>query len=151
MNWKAPEFTFFEKGSIWYTASIVLALLIVLFAVLQGNVLFAIFTVIAEILVLYWARQEPPLIEYAFSERGLVIDQQFIPMNNLSGFSFVSDHPDDPYFELIFSQRKKLSPFLKVLVPTEKIDNLFELISQFLEEIDYDESLSEHIMKIIRF
>ncbi|MEZ4156905.1 MAG: hypothetical protein R3B52_02995 [Candidatus Paceibacterota bacterium] len=151
MHWKAPEFTFFEKSSVWYTASIVVALLIVLFAALQGNILFIVFTVIAEILVLYWARQEPPLIECAFGDRGLVIADNFYPIKSLEGFAFVTDHPHDPYFELIIAQKKKFSSHLRVLVPTEIVDDLFDVLSSYLGEIEYEESLREHIMKIIRF
>lgn len=151
MNWKAPEFTFFEKSSVWYTASIVVALLLILFAFLRGNVLFGIFAIVAEILILYWARQEPNLVECGFDESGLVVGEKFYSLNDLSAFSFVADHPDDPYFELVFEPIKLSAHYIKVLVPAEIVDELFDYIVQYLEEFQYEESLGEHFAKKLRF
>ena len=151
MNWKAPEFTFFEKSSVWYTASIVVALLLILFAFLRGNVLFGIFAIVAEILILYWARQEPDLIEYEFNEAGLIAGDKFYSLNELSAFSFVADHPDDPYFELVFEPIKLSAQYIKVLTPADLVDELFDYINKYLEEFDYEESLGEHLSKKLRF
>jgi hypothetical protein len=151
MNWKAPEFTFFAKSTVWYTTSIVVALLLILFSFLRGNILFGIFVIVAEILVLYWARQEPSLLEYSFTDTGLSAGEKFYPMNSLSAFSFVADHPDDPYFELVFEPIKVSAKYIKILVPVDIVDGLFAYIEDYLEEFDYDEGISEHLMKKLRF
>lgn len=151
MNWKAPEFTFFEKTTVWYTASIVIALLIVLFSFLRGNILFGIFVIVAEVLVLYWARQEPDLLEYSFNENGLVAGEKFYSLNELSAFSFVADHPEDPYFELVFEPIKISANYIKILVPADMVDELFDYMAEYLEEFDYDEGLGEHLTKKLRF
>ena len=113
--------------------------------------MFVLFVIVAEILLLYWARQEPELLEYVFDAQGLSVGDELYPLRSLSGFAFVLDHPDDPYFELVFEQAKKVSSYLKVLVPVEVVDELYELLLAQLEEIDYEESYFEHIAKIIRF
>ena len=150
MKWKAPEFHFIERGSVWYTASIVVAILIVIFAALNGNFLFAFFVVIAEVLLLYWSRQEPGLIEYEFDKDGLSVGELFYPMKNLSSFSFVLDHPDDPYFELVFEPARATANYIKLLVPVDIVDDLYDVIDEHLEEFEYEEGAFEHIAKIIR-
>ncbi|MDP2629549.1 MAG: hypothetical protein Q8P45_02500 [Candidatus Harrisonbacteria bacterium] len=152
ISWQAPEFTYYEKSTGWYTASIVIAVLLVIFALVQGNILFLIFVIIAEILILYWARQIPPLIEYHLDEKGLhIIDRSFYSYAKLSGFAIDTDHPHDPYFELILRPAQKLSTDIKVLFPVEQTDALRERLKTVLPEIDYEESLAERIIKILRF
>ena len=73
IEWKAPEFEYREKDVSWYWLSIIAAVVILGAAVWQKNFLFAVFVVIAEILMLVWAGRKPREITFSLNEKGLTM------------------------------------------------------------------------------
>ncbi|MDP3892652.1 hypothetical protein, partial [Nocardioides sp.] len=65
IEWRAPEFYYREKGVSWYWLSIIAAIVILSVSVWQKNFLFAVFVVIAEILMLVWAGRKPREISFS--------------------------------------------------------------------------------------
>ncbi|PIR88325.1 MAG: hypothetical protein COU09_02895 [Candidatus Harrisonbacteria bacterium CG10_big_fil_rev_8_21_14_0_10_44_23] len=152
INWDAPEFNYYEKSTGWFFASIIIAIFLIIFSLVQGNLMFLIFVVIAEILILYWARQIPDMIEYLLDERGLHTGRGlFLPYSLMAGFAIDADHPHDPFFELIIRPAKKFSPDIKILFPAERNEEFREALKTRLKEIDYEESVMERVIKILRF
>lgn len=151
LTWTAPEFHYYERTSSWYIASIIIALAIMVFALIQRNFLFAIFIVIAELLVLFWAKQEPQVVEYAIDDRGVLLSQDTLrSFTEIQGFAIVTDHPDAPYAELVLRMKRKIATDVKLLIPQEGIGAIKEALKEHLEEIEYEETFAEHLMKILR-
>lgn len=142
--WKAPEFEYYFKGASWYWLVILLSILIIGFSILRRNFLFAIFIGIAAIIVIYWGRQKPREINFQITPKGVYIDDRFYPFEELSGFAVHEN-------EIIFGRKKRLSVYLKIFAYGKDLERAKNFLSKFLPTFEYEESLSDHIAKILRF
>ncbi|MDO8601919.1 MAG: hypothetical protein Q7R62_02220, partial [bacterium] len=89
IKWTAPESHFFEKTSRWYIGSAILAGLLVIFALWQGNFLFVLFVVIAEVLALFWGGQAPRTISYQLTEAGFIVGDRIFRFDTLIGYALI--------------------------------------------------------------
>ena len=150
INWHAPEFEYREKDVSWYWISIIVASIIIAFAVWQKNFLFGFFVVIAEILFVLWGNEAPRMISFKFTERGLEINQgKLHPMGTIENFG--ADTLDDRWSEVIFVFKAKLRAPLKVIIPTSTLEELRKDLKGVLKEVEYQPSLLDSLEKLIRF
>ena len=73
IRWSAPEFHHYEKDVSWYWLVSIATIVVVIFALIQKNFLFAIFSVIAASLVISWGKKTPETLDFVLSESGLDI------------------------------------------------------------------------------
>lgn len=153
IHWVAPEFEYHHKSASWYWLSAMGAAIIILLALIQRNFLFAIFIVIAELLVVRWGAEKPNYIEYSVDEEGIVVNgKKHTHYDHLSGFSFRKLHSaDEGYSELLLKKKHSLGTNIRVIVPDQEIDRLKVFLNHRLHELDYEESLVDYISKILRF
>lgn len=150
ISWQAPAFHYYEKSAVWYTWSIVVAIAVVLLALLQGNMLFVFFVVLAEAVILLIGKQQPRLLVYEVTEVAVIINNsRQYPYLELAGFSMIADPISERYVELVLHPSKRLATYTKILVPVEHIDDLKAFLSAKLTELAYEESVSENIIKRI--
>lgn len=152
INWSAPEFEFITKGIGWYWLTIIVAIIMSALALWQENVLFVVFIVIAAILVLSWGKSQPKMIDFRLDENGLAIgEQKNYSYGELKGFTIRRGYVDSELVEIVFQKKSKLSPYVKILASGQDADAIKEFLIQHLSEIEYEESLIEHIARILRF
>src|SRR5690348_2499840 len=95
ITWEAPEFECRDKGVAWYCISIIVAAIIVAFAVWEKNFLFGLFIVIAEVLFIVWGNRLPRMIGLAASEAGITIEEVFYAFRDFENVSI--DTPFDGF------------------------------------------------------
>lgn len=158
--WTAPEFEYHQKEVSWYWLSILAAAVIILISLWLKNFLFAIFVVIAEIVLISWAKRQPKNIKFKISEKGLFIGEtKFYEYKELKGFFLregLGTKPvrlpgQGPEGELILKTNFKIEPYIKIFVFNKDIPEIKSFLKNHLEEIEYTESLHEAISKIIKF
>lgn len=149
--WTAPEFVYNPKNVSWYWLSIIAAACTFLFALWQKNILFALFVIIAEFMVLHWARQHPRHLQFRLTAKGLFIgDHDFHAFEHLRGFHILEiEHGE--HSELIFRNDMKINPFIKVLIFRKDIPAFKQFLPQHLKEMDYAPSFSDGISKLLGF
>lgn len=151
MNWLAPEFQFFEKNSSWRLWSIIISVVAIFLAIWQKNILFAIFVLLAEGLLLFNANQKPRDISYGVTDEGVVINEKETHFyQDLHGFSLFDDPMAPEYHELVLYTREKISPTIKILVPSELVEDLHDLLLDHLDELAYEESFINHMSKRLK-
>jgi hypothetical protein len=149
ITWQAPEFKYHYKDISWYWLSVIAAAILFLAAIWQKNLLFAIFVIIAETTLIFWAKKLPRGLNFKIDKKGIHIDKiKFYTYDDLIGFHILEENDIG---QLILKTKKKLSPFVKILLESGDIPKIKEFLKQYLEEIEYEESLTDHIEKIIRF
>lgn len=158
--WTAPEFKYHQKDVSWYWLSILAAAVIILISLWLKNFLFAIFVVIAEIVLISWAKRQPKNIKFGINEKGISIGEaKFYEYKELKGF-FLKEGPaarpahlsgQGPEGELILKTNFKIEPYIKIFVFNGDIPEIKSFLKNHLEEIEYTESLHEAISKIIKF
>lgn len=148
--WQAPEYLYREKDVSWYWLSIIITALLVLISLWQRNFLFLVFVVIAEAMILFWAKEYPKNIEFKLDSKGIQIGNiKTYPFDDLEGYHL---HEENDYAaELILKTRNRFNPFVKILVSIDDIPAIKEFLQIHLNEVEYDESLHDRISKIIGF
>ncbi len=150
IKWIAPEYEHFSKGAGWHWLSIALAILIIGVSLWQGNFLFAVFTVIAEIMIITWGAREPQFVEFKINNEGVSIhDHKFYQYSDISGFAM--RRLDEASGEIILTKKSQFAPHIKILCQTSAFDEIKNFLHNHLPELEYQESLVEHIGKLIKF
>jgi|GEM_PF-966499 len=146
VSWSAPESHYFEKTNKWYIGSAIAAGLLVIFALWQGNFLFVVFIVIAEILALFWGGQAPRTLSYKADGIGFTAGDRLFRFENLTGYALVESLGGPHFYELVFTQKQALGAYVKSLVPDDVAPQLAQLLSARLPTFEYTPSLAEAIM-----
>ncbi len=147
--WKAPEFKYYAKGVGWYGVSILIAILLVFFAIWQKNFLFALFVAVAELALVSWAKRQPAILEFRINKKGVGIGNvKFYPYEELAGFH-VRESPGDS--ELVLKAKSRLHPYIKISIFDKDTSEIKDFLKELLPEIEYNESLSDDIVRKIGF
>ncbi len=150
ITWSAPEYRHYDKDISWYWLSLIGAGILFLVALWQGNFLFGIFIILAETLILFWAREFPKYIQFKIDNKGVRIDKMKNYLyKDLEGFHVLEE--SDGVSELILKTKSKLHPYVKILLSIGISAEVRELLKNYLEEVEYEESLSDGISKMIGF
>lgn len=151
IGWQAPEFEYQTKGVSWYWLSVILATLMIGFAVWQRNFLFGVFVVIAEILVLIWGNKKPRFVYFRITGEGFeIVGEKFYPYRDIEAFSIEEDVASE-WSRLVFELRGKLKPAFSVGFPTARRREIREALQTFLPEHEWRESFFDSIEKFLRF
>lgn len=150
ITWQAPEFHYRAKSAGWYWLSLIIAALLILLALWQKNLLFILFVVIAEITLIHWARQTPRTLHFKIDKNGVSIGKiKFYAYPELEGFHIKEG--EHGIGELILKTKSKLNPCLKISIDSEDAKPIENLLKKFLVEVEYEDSVSDAIDKLIGF
>lgn len=149
--WNAPEFEHREKTLSWYWLTIIGAALLVGLAVWQKNVLFGVFVVIAEILVLVWAGREPRAIPFRINEKQFFIGPTTVyTLDQFQAFSLDSASEEE-LVDLVLHFKSKVRPLLKIKLPKATTSSVHEFLAARLEERAFEASLLDAVEKLLKF
>jgi len=153
LKWSALEFEYHEKSAGWYWLVIFLGTVLAALSFVQGNFLFGVFVIIASVLIIKWGRQLPHQVEFKITSAGVDIGRRkFYSYDYLTGFaSRRLDHHDDGLSEIILRQKHRLSAYVKMMIPNRILEEARHQLNQHLPEIEYDDSLVDHISRWLRF
>jgi hypothetical protein len=150
LEWEAPEFEYREKTVSWYWISIIIAALIVAFAVWQQNFLFGIFIVIAEVLIILWGSREPRMLTFILTDSGIHIgENKFHTLKEFESWS--TEETADGWHEIGFNFQSKIKVPLKILAPSETLDEIRKNLKPILREVEHQTTLIESIEKLLGF
>lgn len=152
ITWRAPEFLYYEKGRVWSIGVALIAAVLILIALWQANFLLAMFVAVGGILVVYWGTKQPEMLEFTLSKKGLdIAGRKLYPMESFTGFAMREDATPDGSHELVLKTKSALSTFLKVIVPADQSEEVRAVFAASVEEMEYEETLTEYIAKLLRF
>jgi hypothetical protein len=150
IEWQAPEFEYREKDVSWYWITIIIASIIIAFAVWQKNFLFGFFIVVAEILVITWGNQKPRIYPFLLNETGITIGANKSHLYKEFETWSVED-ADEEFVEMAFTFRGKFRPPLKILAPKDHIEEIRKNLKPLLKEVEHEPTLIDSIEKFLRF
>jgi hypothetical protein len=176
ISWQAPEFQYSPKDISWYWLSLIIGIILLALSLWQRNFLFAVFIVIAWLVVVYSAGRNPTIWNFKLSEKGIEINlpnndpasAKFYPYGEVEGFDI---HPhtttsDDinilrqsrlrsfgvgVHGELILKLKKRFSSYLKINFPAEEEEKIKDFLQKYITKEEYSESLADSFSKLIRF
>ena len=120
------------------------------FAVWERNILFGLFVVIAEILLIAWGNREPEIISFLLTETELEIGA--LKIHSLKEFeSWSADDVGGGWTEFFFNFKTHVKIPLKVLVPDERVEEIRRNLKTVLKEVEHQPSLIDAIERLIGF
>lgn len=150
ITWQAPEFRYRYKDESWYWLTIMAAGILFLISLWQKNLLFAIFIIIAEVMVILWAKELPKNLHFKLDKKGVHLGKiKFYSYEDLSGFHLHEE--DGDISELVLKTKEKLHPYVKILLLTNDAPEIKKFLKKHVPEMEYEESLTDSLSKIIGF
>src|SRR3989344_6320247 len=152
-EWSAPEFEYHPKTISWYWLLAIAGIVIITIALLQKNFLFAIFVLIALVLVWKMGHQHPRYLDFHLDENGLTIDSGRVqPYEGMDGFAVQKiDYDENGLSEIILRRKHRLGTYLRVLIPSRHVGEVKLFLNKYLPEIEYEETLTDHISRLLKF
>jgi hypothetical protein len=153
ITWQAPEFEHRPKTATWYWVSIIVAILLLIFAVWQRNYVFAAFIVIAELLVLVWGSSEPPMVTFMLDEKGLTVGgEKFYPYRDIKHWSSDSDGFFDPAWPDIFLHlTNHFHTGIRIKVPQALFVEVEEALREKVTEVPFEPTAIDVLEKFLGF
>ena len=149
--WHIEEYKHREKGADWFWALGIIAVLGAVIAVIYGNILFAVVIVLGGVMLGYYARREPEVIEIAISDEGINVRGYFYEFGKLKSFNVDEHHLGS---HLLIETRRVIVPVTSIPLPSEGMDyeGLRELLRTKLpEKTAMTEKDSHRIMEHLGF
>jgi hypothetical protein len=153
LTWQAPEFEHRPKTNTWYWATILIAILLLTLAIWQKNYFFAVFIVIAELMLLVWGSSEPPMVTFALDHRGLTIGgTKFYPFHDIKSWSVDSQGFFDPAWPDIFLHiHGHFHIGLRIKVPPAILEDVEERLRERVQEVPFQPSAIDVLEKLLGF
>lgn len=152
IRWQAPEFEHRPKNALWYWTSMFAALLFLGLAVWQRNFFFAVFILIAEVLVIVWGSIEPRVIQFEINDIGVHIDDKRYPMKELRSFEADLDGLIDPeHPEVVLHLKARFRPSIRIKVPGRWLPEVRATLRHHIPEEHFEPGFVEILEKFLGF
>lgn len=150
LKWSVKEYQKYERSRRWYAVAAIIGLMLVVYAVVAANYLFAMVIVLFGAILLMGAMGEPLEIPFAITSAGIIIGDKFYRYSELAGFWVIYNPPDVKNLYFSFNQlfHHRLQVPLGDLDPRSVRDFLNQYLSEDLEQ--EDEPLSDRISRLFR-
>ena len=150
MEWEAPEYNHYEKGSDWYWWVGLATVVLLGFALWQRSFLFGVLVLLGWFTVILYASRHPRIINFAITERGILIEDRLYPWHELKSFWIFYNPPLRR--EISLESNRTLMPYIKIPL-AEELDpsKIKDAIKKFLQEVEQQESLIDNLSHLARF
>ena len=95
-------------------------------------------------MIVFWGRQKPRTIKYKLDDKGLYMSEKFYSFKGFDGF-----YADEEV--LVFKNKGRFSPYLKIQISSKDAEAIQKFLKPILSEIEYEESLTEVLVKWLWF
>jgi hypothetical protein len=149
--WFIPEFDKHERERIWYISAGAIAILMIIFAFITSNFLFAVIVIIAAFIFVIRDGQDPDLVKFSITYEGIHIGNKFYDYDELKDFSVIFK-PKLRVKKLYFEFKNTIKPRLSIpLIDTNPLIIREILLKYLPEDLERtDEPTSEGLAKLLR-
>ncbi len=155
LTWEAPEFLHHEKTIVWHAIVILVGIIIFLIAAfVLKNLFFSLIIIVATVLLITHGSQHPHPIQPRIDSHGVHIDQHhFYHYDKLHGFSTYVMHPEitKDYFQLVLHSKSRIHMHVKIFAPAKDLHKIRNFLLHYIPELEYTESLVDHLAHIVKF
>lgn len=149
LSWKAPEHPVKDRDANWFVTVGVIAFSIALSAIIYGNILFAIFIVIAIFTLILFVIKKPRIITFTLTPKALLVDEEKYFYSSLESFWIL--YKNEGATKLIIQSKKLLVPHLTILIEEIDPEDVQKYLLQHLPEEEVYEPLTQQIMDYLGF
>ncbi len=150
MSWEIPEYREHERGKRWYIAAIAIGALLLLYAVLTANFLFAIILLLAILIMAMHDRKKAPEVTFEIAGNSINVGVAHYSYNRFKSFWMYYEPSEATTLFLEFKSgiRPRLAIPLQNKNPL-KIRSI--LLAHLPEDVGReDEPLSEQLIRLLK-
>lgn len=148
ITWSGPEFKYYHKEPSWYWINAIIAGTLFLIALYQKNILLAIFIAITELTIIMLAKRLPKTIEFKINEDGIHFGKMsFYSHDELSGFDIRKENSE--ISELVLVTNSVINPTIKINIPLKDEEEIRNLLKNFLNEVEYEDTFFDSIADLL--
>ncbi len=151
LSWDLVEYEKRQNSKKWSFFAMVVVSILLLYAIVTSNFLFALFIVIASIVIIMNENKESILLKFSIVEDGIILGDRFYEYARFNDFSIIykpKENVKQLYFEFKNSLKQRLS------IPLYDINPIVvrkELKNYLIEDLDRTNlPLSEQLSRILR-
>ena len=150
LSWHASEFKEYEKNLGWYIALVACAILIMGFFVIVQKDFFAAITIgILTIMIVFFARQKPQVLEIQLNNKGVYHGQVHIPYKQIKRFWIVDKHP---HRTLNLETSTYLNRLMILELDEQDPDEVREFLLEYLpEHEDSEPTFAQRVIHWFKF
>lgn len=148
ISWNAPEHLHTEKGSDWYWAVGIITLALAAVAIILGNIVTAVFVVVAATALVIHASKPARIVEHEVNDRGIMVDGMLYPFLTLE--SFWIPHDELPS-KIILKSRKAFTPYIVLLIDEVDSEAVREILLKYIAETEHRESFLKNLLERFGF
>ena len=149
-EWQGKNYGPDERGSDWYWALGIVAVAAIIACILFSNIILALVIAAASVTLALQTMKRPRIHRFAVTDVGVVIDDNLYPYASMLHFSVLEYI--DPALPPALSIKTKnlLAPHLLIpIVGPDPID-VYEYISNHLDEGNHHESVMDRLVDLLR-
>ena len=146
ITWEVPPHEHTHKDPDWFWSIGIIATAIAVIAILGNNYLFALLIVIGTATLFIHAIKKPELVRVRITNRGVQVDEAFLPYKNLRSFCM---HHDENNLELIIKPKQKISSSIIVPLDYEKENEVRAVFASRLKEEELEIPISYKVLQFL--
>lgn len=150
LEWRAPEFMYFEKGKMWYFVMALAFAGLVAFGIWTKSFITVITFVILFVIIYIYAQRKPEEIYFAVTLDGIIYGNSFFPYESIEGFWLDYDPPHNAALHI--HVRRMIAPKLTIqLTDQDPVELRRMLIKEVPENERLADGLTENLSRRIKF
>ena len=149
LAWEAPEFDASpeRKRPLLIAGGMLVAGGII--AIALANYFFALFLVVAGVLLASFAYRSPKIVRFALTPHGVVVDSRLYELTGLASFWIAYEPP--LFNELRLVSKKTIMPIIRLPLGEMNPLDVREILTRFLPEKQQDDTLIEILSRYLGF
>ena len=154
LNWSALEYDEKERSKDWFWALGVIVVTSSIASIIFENYFFAVLLILSGLLLGFFAKKKPEMIEYELNEKGLKVRGQVYPYENIKSFWVQIDPSGEGKLKpvLFIHSERVFSPIISIPIQENIASQVHSFFSEKkVEEVEMQEHISEKIMEILGF
>lgn len=148
--WEIKSHDHKDRSNKFYTITLSLTVLLLLFSIWQKDFLFGVFVILASGTVLFLSAQKPENYKFKLTEDAVVIgdNENDYPYRRFTHFWIHKYSPEE--HELFFVFKEKFRPILRIRVFSKDEEKIKEFLSRHLAMKETEPSILDVFSKIVR-
>ncbi|PJC01958.1 MAG: hypothetical protein CO073_02010 [Candidatus Komeilibacteria bacterium CG_4_9_14_0_8_um_filter_36_9] len=130
--WTVPEYTDYTRSKTWYIVAGIVAVLLLVYSVMTGNLLFGIIILIAAITIYYLDNNKPVEVDIIITDKGLIVDDKYHLFLEISNFYIIHEPPEVDNLFIEFNNI--LRPRISIALSGQNHGEIKEFLKKHLRE-----------------
>lgn len=149
LKWQAAEYYHYKRSNDWFWAVGIITICITILSFVFNNALFGILILISAAILVSYVLRPPKNVYYEVNRRGIKINKDLHPYLTIEAFWIETRGGGEP--KIILRSRKMVQPYIIIPLHEESVDEINEVLRNFLEEKELQEPTAHKVMEYLGF